>query len=185
MMILYGKSIHRGLSPRMRGYLKPPVLGELDGGSIPADAGLPSPSRRPAGKPEVYPRGCGATVKRAFPRRRAKGLSPRMRGYQLHTGSSHTLRGSIPADAGLPQIERTRPRGTQVYPRGCGATNRQLEDLLDVEGLSPRMRGYRYGQERDDRGVGSIPADAGLPVMLQTAAARAGVYPRGCGATCG
>ena len=50
-----------GLSPRVRGNLRPSVFHFLQPGSIPACAGKPWPPRRPRRHNGVYPRVCGET----------------------------------------------------------------------------------------------------------------------------
>ena len=45
------------------------------------------------------------------------------------------------------------------------------------------MRGYPEGGSITVPVWGSIPADAGLPVLLPELGGGQGVYPRGCGAT--
>jgi len=51
-----------GLSPRMRGYPRRRGRRARSPGSIPADAGLPRTVPVLGLQPQVYPRGCGATV---------------------------------------------------------------------------------------------------------------------------
>ena len=51
-----------GLSPRMRGNLRPAIHAMARPGSIPAYAGEPSAARRPSSVIRVYPRVCGGTV---------------------------------------------------------------------------------------------------------------------------
>jgi len=173
----------RGLSPRMRGYLqttsdRPGVLR-----SIPADAGLPATRATSTSATRVYPRGCGATPDRAIQAARNGGLSPRMRGYLRAIVHGHLHPRSIPADAGLPRGARPRAASERVYPRGCGATLNEALDNLKIEGLSPRMRGYRCKQPGRRAKRRSIPADAGLPTPDRWPAWTTWVYPRGCGAT--
>ncbi len=133
---------HEGLSPRMRGYPHDADLPQRVNGSIPADAGLPpTPLRNPASK-KVYPRGCGATKSQQTGRETRRGLSPRMRGYQIPTDGQGNATRSIPADAGLPCLSSQASRSWKVYPRGCGATKSQQTGRETRRGLSPRMRGY-------------------------------------------
>ncbi len=167
----------------MRGYLTFHPIPTRHPGSIPADAGLPLAARGKKVTGGVYPRGCGATAARIFAVLLVKGLSPRMRGYRHHAAQVHTEGGSIPADAGLPAAEEEASAPPGVYPRGCGATWRRWPPCVVVEGLSPRMRGYRIVQFRNRQLIGSIPADAGLPRAAARQRSRCGVYPRGCGAT--
>ena len=50
-------------------------------------------------------------------------------------------RGSIPACAGEPTMERTLMTVLRVYPRVCGGTPRNQDEPLSDLGLSPRVRG--------------------------------------------
>ena len=111
-----------GLSPRMRGYHVGRQLQQTLPGSIPADAGLPIPSRKRRCSTRVYPRGCGATIRLPAKLVFKPGLSPRMRGYRRHPEDDVTSEGSIPADAGLPRPLQPLRCDLEVYPRGCGAT---------------------------------------------------------------
>ena len=173
----------RGLSPRMRGYLQRASLPNELSGSIPADAGLPLQPATTPFEVEVYPRGCGATLREDLSQYPSGGLSPRMRGYPYFFRNSAAVRGSIPADAGLPFRLRSGSVCPEVYPRGCGATLlRYLINRLS-KGLSPRMRGYLSIGILIIPRRWSIPADAGLPISGLRIRSSGGVYPRGCGAT--
>ena len=55
--------------------------------------------------------------------------------------------------------------------------------LLDLSGLSPRVRGNRGRPRRDGLGTGSIPACAGEPRANRRGSGSAKVYPRVCGGT--
>ena len=52
-----------------------------------------------------------------------------------------------------------------------------------IGGLSPHVRGNRWGEESGDVGVGPIPACAGQPLSGASARSCAWAYPRVCGAT--
>ena len=154
----------------------------------------------------VYPRACGGTVAGLVDIGGAAGLSPRLRGNQLHEsavelfarGLSPRLRGnhpesnriirrrigSIPAPAGEPWHPTAQPRNPGVYPRACGGTPltpgyRQS----NVDGLSPRLRGNPAYAGGTGHVRGSIPAPAGEPMMSATASWAKPVYPRACGGT--
>jgi len=45
------------------------------------------------------------------------------------------------------------------------------------------MRGYHISPVAAEESLGSIPADAGLPVVEGVSTISSWVYPRGCGAT--
>ena len=51
-----------------------------------------------------------------------RGLSPRVRGNQALACVSPETTGSIPACAGEPSGEESRPQRCMVYPRVCGGT---------------------------------------------------------------
>ena len=167
----------------MRGYPQAAPADALGSGSIPADAGLPWQQRETRRRGQVYPRGCGATRWRTLLVRICRGLSPRMRGYLYGVHAGNTGVRSIPADAGLPRCIALAPAPRRVYPRGCGATESWCRGMSAVQGLSPRMRGYRPGPFSGSGFFRSIPADAGLPRPCLRANIMAMVYPRGCGAT--
>ena len=53
-----------------------------------------------------------------------------MRGYRTSFVSERSYRGSIPADAGLPEVKGYPITEAEVYPRGCGATNIEWFKML-------------------------------------------------------
>ncbi|KPQ08598.1 MAG: hypothetical protein HLUCCA12_01930 [Rhodobacteraceae bacterium HLUCCA12] len=179
----YAVNIKRGLSPRMRGNLVRRRHHSSLSGSIPADAGEPSPRATHAVSKWVYPRGCGGTVPLECRTRSLRGLSPRMRGNQPRERRRYRRIGSIPADAGEPIWNSQYALVWRVYPRGCGGTrSRAWRDLVS-RGLSPRMRGNHENIFEDGTVTGSIPADAGEPWCRSCPASKHRVYPRGCGGT--
>ena len=78
-------------------------------------------------------------------------------------------------------------RGVQttrtVYPRVCGGTELGRDRYLDIQGLSPRVRGNRPGDRNGPRAGRSIPACAGEPRSTSARLGWWGVYPRVCGGT--
>ena len=173
----------RGLSPRMRGnHVSFP--GSLPGSrSIPAYAGEPRDWIAGMTAVVVYPRVCGGTSLRWPHERRARGLSPRMRGNHFACGGACGIQWSIPAYAGEPRRWRRRRPWCAVYPRVCGGTKKRTGVAPSDNGLSPRMRG-NLGLLCDAVSAGgSIPAYAGEPAPLPGIAAFARVYPRVCGGT--
>ena len=111
-----------GLSPRMRGNRRCPLLPPLVCGSIPAYAGEPPASPDSDCQSAVYPRVCGGTDCPSSQAGTHWGLSPRMRGNRLHRWRQSVIRGSIPAYAGEPVHLSGVWAGQQVYPRVCGGT---------------------------------------------------------------
>ena len=111
-----------GLSPRVRGNLRPDVPPRPDYRSIPACAGEPPSGYSMKDGLRVYPRVCGGTFgSSSFPSG-WMGLSPRVRGNLASSFAPDPGGGSIPACAGEP-IAASRPRFMRwVYPRVCGGT---------------------------------------------------------------
>ena len=109
------------------------------------------------------------------------GLSPRMRGSPIGIGQLKGVVGPIPADAGEPDADGKRVLDSRAYPRGCGGADLIADELGEVRGLSPRMRGSHGQGDGRPRRQGPIPADAGEPPWRAAPAARPRAYPRGCG----
>ena len=134
-----------GLSPRVRGN---PPRGSASGfsfGSIPARAGEPTTRTFIMASAKVYPRACGGTAWKCCSPSGSIGLSPRVRGNRRGPIPREGGDRSIPARAGEPwPIAQTcTPSG--VYPRACGGTRSGKPGSLPLEGLSPRVRGNRFG----------------------------------------
>ena len=174
-----------GLSPRVRGNLRPALEPPAGGGSIPACAGEPRRFRAAPPAAGVYPRVCGGTSARRSGARGVTGLSPRVRGNQSSVCATTWTIGSIPACAGEPNRVRGAIRGAWVYPRVCGGTFKHLAGMVEVAGLSPRVRGNPMAKAGRKMRLGSIPACAGEPPRGSPRLAAAGVYPRVCGGTSG
>ena len=111
------------------------------------------------------------------------GLSPRVRGNQLHASRHWGSPRSIPACAGEPYATWWRAGRHPVYPRVCGGTSSWSIGMLWKTGLSPRVRGNPVGAAGGVSVVGSIPACAGEPKRRSLPASAARVYPRVCGGT--
>ena len=92
-----------GLSPRVRGNPDKDWATPKKPGSIPACAGEPACGRRVAPGVRVYPRVCGGTPCRPWPRPLFTGLSPRVRGNPNTPVVASSKMGSIPACAGEPK----------------------------------------------------------------------------------
>ena len=172
-----------GLSPRVRGNPvsgrgMPPSLR-----SIPACAGepmMPRPTLCPA---RVYPRVCGGTMLSPHSISEVRGLSPRVRGNRPPSAPVCVASGSIPACAGEPSAGLSSAPPATVYPRVCGGTPESMSGGMKTRGLSPRVRGNRWGPGSSGGSVGSIPACAGEPRRGRLRRWRGRVYPRVCGGT--
>ena len=154
---------HSGLSPRVRGNLQDFVDCHGDGRSIPACAGEPAAVRK-----------AGMT---------GRGLSPRVRGNLSCNSWISPRRRSIPACAGEPSTSGVCLKASTVYPRVCGGTSRHGTTALEVDGLSPRVRGNRGLIQIRQKVLRSIPACAGEPLRGHWPPPAKRVYPRVCGGT--
>ena len=140
------------------------------GGSIPASAGQPPPTvDRPSQRPGLSPRVRGNHRDSTGSRWRLSKVYPRECGAtSVQLPGEYKVQGSIPASAGQPdgRLPWSRNLSEAVYPRECGATAYssagQMTPCKNC-GLSPRVRGNRQVQRRDDFHWGSIPASAGQP----------------------
>ena len=152
-----------GLSPRVRGnhflFHRAATLT----GSIPACAGEPSLALQTHAAPEVYPRVCGGTGYERVSDVGVQGLSPRVRGNQVHYRRVLIGTGSIPACAGEPVLRFRRPAFLEVYPRVCGGTVPCHPGRRNGRGLSPRVRGNHARRAYHQPARRSIPACAGEP----------------------
>ena len=152
-------------------------------GSIPACAGEPR-RRCPDGtRARVYPRLCGGTGMSSTSHLSASGLSPRVRGNRYARPARIPDAGSIPACAGEPSFRRAAAYADWVYPRVCGGTRVRFVGQSPGAGLSPRVRGNRWGDDYAYAGLRSIPACAGEPRGRRILYGFVGVYPRVCGGT--
>ena len=111
----------------------------------------------------------------------ARGLSPRVRGNLIEGLDALLKRRSIPACAGEPASPIAKAWAMSVYPRVCGGTWEQYAKRRNTKGLSPRVRGNRFGEERQMDARRSIPACAGEPAVPRVAGTGAtvmGLSPR-------
>ena len=172
-----------GLSPRVRGNLRPDSNAPPARRSIPARAGEPVRAIAIAGDLPVYPRACGGTIFAANTAALGAGLSPRVRGNR-YVGIPERGRGrSIPARAGEPTSTSEASCFSAVYPRACGGTRRNETSIAPRRGLSPRVRGNRGEPAAAVERLRSIPARAGEPSQDRFARGQYRVYPRACGGT--
>ena len=153
----------KGLSPRVRGNRGPTRTRGRRPGSIPACAGEPDSSCCACSLARVYPRVCGGTYWAGLATGRTRGLSPRVRGNQGLDTRLQAESGSIPACAGEPRASMTLAASPWVYPRVCGGTLIGRETDMNLNGLSPRVRGNLARRVVDPAHYGSIPACAGEP----------------------
>ena len=132
---------------------------------------------------KVYPRVCGGTGCGRNARPAGQGLSPRVRGNLVGARRAVKALRSIPACAGEPRWAKPVNCGPKVYPRVCGGTDDRHAKTIDLNGLSPRVRGNPAVRARDAAREGSIPACAGEPIRTRSLQNLYEVYPRVCGGT--
>ena len=174
----------RGPSPRTRGSLI--VLSGLHAphGSIPADAGKPVSGSWARRGTRVHPRGRGEAADAGSPVEVVTGPSPRTRGSRARRGGARGRYGSIPADAGKPSGASASCAARWVHPRGRGEALAAAAAVRADAGPSPRTRGSHVLRGWRLQGHGSIPADAGKPLVRCTRCWRRTVHPRGRGEAC-
>ena len=126
---------------------------------------------------------CGGTAIRASRTFTRQGLSPRVRGNRELAIAFADERRSIPACAGEPAALFPWLPPVRVYPRVCGGTLDNRVFRHDDPGLSPRVRGNRYGLQQHWLKLGSIPACAGEPSKSLPFSWKGAVYPRVYGGT--
>ena len=150
-----------GLSPHLRGSLDPHRARPGGCGPIPAPAGEPRRSSRPAFPTWAYPRTCGGAAK-VFPTGvPGMGLSPHLRGSHRRVMLDWIT--------------------VWAYPRTCGGAWRGSDRAHWLAGLSPHLRGSPGAERAPPLGDGPIPAPAGEPPNVRTRPLRIGAYPRTCG----
>ena len=132
---------HLGSSPRVRG--KAGVVGEdaLQGGIIPACAGKSRAACPWRPRDWDHPRVCGEKIVKDLTGLPTPGSSPRVRGKADKVHAKNLRAGIIPACAGKrTPTGATPPRGRD-HPRVCGEKVREIEEVGDALGSSPRVRG--------------------------------------------
>ena len=124
---------------------------------------------------------CGGARRRSRLPSSRRGLSPRVRGSREHQAGMTETERSIPACAGEPSRGGPSTTSPRVYPRVCGGALRFTLDLIEVLGLSPRVRGSLGRSIGRHHTLGSIPACAGEPPEARLPTSLHRVYPRVCG----
>ncbi len=171
-----------GPSPLSRGSRGNSAHRRRASGSIPALAGQPSASTRRRASPGVHPRSRGAALPEDACLTAAWGPSPLSRGSQLGEVAAGFLLGSIPALAGQPSRAPRSADQCRVHPRSRGAAAVGRAQAQGVQGPSPLSRGSHVDGQRQQTGVGSIPALAGQPAWRTIRGRHGRVHPRSRGA---
>ena len=150
-----------GLSPRVRGKRVRLAVRGGAGRSIPACAGETRLLILMDGVDGVYPRVCGGNRAIRSLRTQRKGLSPRVRGKLCLFQRFSQIPRSIPACAGETRAASSAATLSAVYPRVCGGNGRPFFNVVDIAGLSPRVRGKPRQKPPATNSRRSIPACAG------------------------
>ena len=156
-----------GRSPLARG--SPHLLDELrvEDGPIPARAGEPPATRRPATTRRADPRSRGGAMSMPCGVTPTTGRSPLARGSQRVDVLVLAQVGPIPARAGEPAGRRSRRARGGADPRSRGGACEIEGDEAIVQGRSPLARGSRRQGAHDRAEGGPIPARAGEPTCLR------------------
>ena len=157
-----------GLSPRRRGNHDARSVRHVSPGSIPAQAGEPRSTSLQGPSRKVYPRAGGGTEVMKVTETGVAGLSPRRRGNHGARRDHHRLLGSIPAQAGEPNVLFLAGDRDWVYPRAGGGTPSANPICWMTKGLSPRRRGNPFQALERQRELGSIPAQAGESLVANS-----------------
>ncbi len=174
--------MQKGSSPRMRGshYRNDRCL--IREGIIPAHAGLTVLALLDQRHFRDHPRACGAHGDCDNAEAVGPGSSPRMRGSPPLKSLLILLLRIIPAHAGLTVLRMCNVWMRRDHPRACGAHWKHTEEVVNMEGSSPRMRGSPSCRRCQIRLAGIIPAHAGLTCRACRACGAARDHPRACGA---
>ena len=102
-----------------------------------------------------------------------------MRGNQGLSRLLQETQGTIPARAGEPSTDKFHVMPPKDYPRACGGTATVSPLALNLQGLSPRVRGNQEVEMKKTELKGTIPARAGEPVLaLSIHRSEKGLSPR-------
>ncbi len=172
----------KGLSPLARGSPHAAVWRAAGEGPIPARAGQPGTKRASCHLRRAYPRSRGAAPSCASVFSSGYGLSPLARGSPAGDGCAGDRPGPIPARAGQPACPAVPLRASRAYPRSRGAAYSSPPPTGACKGLSPLARGSPGRLSNSALESGPIPARAGQPPALSSAAPRWRAYPRSRGA---
>ena len=112
---------------------------------------------------------------------RSLGSSPRVRGTRCRLGKPLDYHGIIPAWAGNTRSSAHPCRLPWDHPRVCGEhyTDAELDQI--TQGSSPRVRGTRGNEVREESHDGIIPACAGNTSIMRPHFICGGDHPRVCG----
>ncbi len=172
---------HFGSSPRARGTQAKSAKYRAENRIIPAGAGNTCAMAARALSNWDHPRGRGEHPTRRWCPCTPSGSSPRARGTRPVAFEEVGALRIIPAGAGNTQ---TRVRGAPAppdHPRGRGEHPNSRSQSAALLGSSPRARGTRHSEERQDQRLGIIPAGAGNTILSAKLTIATRDHPRGRG----
>ena len=128
-----------------------------------------------------HPRACGEQDWKFYTPTDAEGSSPRVRGAGKQGYRHEVPSGIIPARAGSSPARAGSGMAAWDHPRACGEQLPQMEQVINPQGSSPRVRGAggQVHAARDRGGI--IPARAGSSTPRCRAPRRGRDHPRACG----
>ena len=170
-----------GSSPRVRG--KRDAAGGLQRPDrlIPACAGKTSPPSSPPSKAWAHPRVCGENQKWSVVRVARLGSSPRVRGKRGRSAMPVSTGRLIPACAGKTARTATTRARQRAHPRVCGENSIQIQEMSDMFGSSPRVRGKHGFRDCAVDAARLIPACAGKTWTRPAGPRPRPAHPRVCG----
>ena len=170
-----------GSSPRVRGTAPPCRPSAARNRFIPACAGNSQGRHYATSRASVHPRVCGEQERCAKRAGLDNGSSPRVRGTAHAGGPGHTQGRFIPACAGNRPKWHTCSHPHSVHPRVCGEQLLTNEEIADIAGSSPRVRGTGHRALHSRHVDRFIPACAGNSIVAPVFATSPAVHPRVCG----
>ena len=150
-------------------------------GLIPARAGKTCRSTSPLRGASAHPRACGENGLAVSGSSGASGSSPRVRGKRDHGLLRARPPGLIPARAGKTVTCCSNLSRSAAHPRACGENTMATPSVAMATGSSPRVRGKRRGDGREQHRVRIIPARAGKTAGRTRSPATSSDHPRACG----
>ena len=170
-----------GSSPRVRG--TPIAHSDIHhiAGIIPACAGNTGVHLLVKAARWDHPRVCGEHAAALASPSIITGSSPRVRGTPAYNSYAQTPFRIIPACAGNTRSSAHPCRLPWDHPRVCGEhyTDAELDQI--TQGSSPRVRGTRGNEVREESHDGIIPACAGNTSIMRPHFICGGDHPRVCG----
>ena len=183
--IVLPERLLQGSSPRVRGKHWDWAVPGAGCGLIPACAGKTASDRLDHQERSAHPRVCGENDLAGADSQAEWGSSPRVRGKRRPHPRLRSPVGLIPACAGKTlstHFWRARPT---AHPRVCGENGALDQQVDQVVGSSPRVRGKPHPRRALRNPGRLIPACAGKTAPPRSTPSRRTAHPRVCGENAG